>query len=642
MMKNMLYLWVSLLALTWGADAAERTQTLQLNVGWNAVWLEVAPVDVDGAALSVSNVFTSGDCEIDIVALPVEAVGTAEFIVDQSSLFNQPGWAVWRRDPASGQSDLFPVAGNQAYLVHVSKSGVLDGDAAGQLVITGDVVFFTPDWVSGSYNLLGFGVSGTPTFDEFFAGSLLVNGTVGPEQIFRLDSQSGRWEAVNGETDTMRADEACWMLWPLSAASTRYAGPVSMLFSGSRRLNFGPGPGSIEVDDPQGNPGDTLLLTRQELTFGNLDESAHPVTIRKLDPDTAGSGASADELRLYALEPQPESLAWQLAPSGQVTEWSLTNLTGKSGLTVTLGGHRNWSSGDPGRENLYRIEVGLGSGTNFCYHWLPVAAQNAELPTGALGSADALYAGLWVGEVSLNAVTSITEPGNPIRPTTSVAPLQVLIHVDTNGVASLLKHVMLMQTKTVDESIAPDQVLVVDEARIPFFEGIEERDGKRVGRRLETVAYDMPRQMDPVTQADLLDEVAAAFGLTNLNDVAQSNIVTYVDSRQSRPPELAEDYHLSWPLEGGLGPHCIVRTAAGAPLTMDPFHRGNPFRHAFHPRHGAGYAVTRDMEITFDDTDETGLLRGTYRETLTDLVAVPLCMEGRIILQRVSTVGSLE
>ncbi len=622
--------------------AAERTQTLELDVGWNSVWLEVVPVDTNGFALSVSNVFASGDFDIDIVARPVEAVGTVEYVDDPASLFNQAGWVVWYSTPESGENDLYPIEGNQAYLVHVSDSVLDDGESAGTLEVTGEVVFYTPSWVPRNYNLLGFGLSGNPTFEEFFAGSRLDEDTADPYLVYRLDSASGAWEAVELDTDTMNSGEAYWILWPFASSSSEFAGPVAVLFSGLDSLDFGEGPGTIEVDDPQGDPGDTLLLSRQELTLGNLDASAHVVTLAKIDPDTSGEDALNDALRLYALEPQPESLAWQLAPSGQVTEWAITNLAGAGGLTVTLGADRNWDGGASERENLYRIEVGLGGGTNFCYYWLPVTAENADVSDSSLGATDSSYMGLWIGEVSLNAVTSITEDGNPVTPTTSVAPMQLLIHVDTNGVASLLKHVMFMQTKTADDTIESDPVLVLNEEKIPYFEGIEERDGKTVGRRLETVAYDMPRMMDTTTQTNLLDVVADAFGLTNLNEVAESNITLYVNSRESRPPDLEEEYYTSWPLEGALGINSIVRTATDSPLTMDPFHRGNPFRHAFHPSHGAGYAFERSMSITFDDTDEAGLLRGTYEETIIDLIAVPLSMEGSIVLQRVSTVGTLE
>ena len=46
------------------------------------------------------------------------------------------------------------------------------------------------------------------------------------------------------------------------------------------------------------------------------------------------------------------------------------------------------------------------------------------------------------------------------------------LHVDTNGVPSLLSQVMVMQTKTADDDVPPETVLVVNEEKIPFFEEI--------------------------------------------------------------------------------------------------------------------------------------------------------------------------
>ena len=114
------------------------------------------------------------------------------------------------------------------------------------------------------------------------------------------------------------------------------------------------------------------------------------------------------------------------------------------------------------------------------------------------------------------------------------------------------------------------------------------------------------------------------------------------NSRDSRPPELEEEYHLSWALEGGFGPANAVQTPADKPLTQDPFHRSNPFRHAFHPDHGAGFALERTISLTFDDDYEAGRLTGVYEETTEGLAAMPIKTEGRFSLERLTEEGELQ
>jgi len=219
--------------------------------------------------------------------------------------------------------------------------------------------------------------------------------------------------------------------------------------------------------------------------------------------------------------------------------------------------------------------------------------------------------------------------------------MQIIVHVASNGVPSLLSHVMVMQTKTADDGIPPRTVLVVNEQKIPFFEGIEERGGKQVGRRIETVSFDMPRMFDVTTQTNLLIEVATAL-VINVGAVTESDIAAYVNSRQGRPPDLVESYHQTWPLDGGVAPGNAIQTPSNKPLTQDPFHRSNPFRHAYHTSHGAGFALQRTIRLSFDPNYAAGRLTGVYEETTEGLSAMPIKSEGRFTLERISDEGELQ
>ena len=623
-------------AMAAAVHAAEQTQTLTLQAGWNAVWLEVSPTvesgDDAGLAMPIEEVFT--DPDIDIVTRPVAPVGTTEFISDPSATFNQASWVVWHRTSTSGNT-LTRIRGNQAYLIHN------DGRSAITQDVSGEVRFFAPTWAPGSYNLVGFGIAGSPTFGEFFGAAGQSGGVHPVSKIFTLDPSSGKWEGVQSST-TMTPGLAYWVF---AERNSTFAGPVAIDFAGPGGLDFGTGPGDLMLEDANGND---LHLTTRELTFSNVDSAEHTVTLTKVDPATADPDANSDDLRLYRVIPDPGVLGYTLETGMPVVSSPLATLATGTTRTVTLGAERGWISGDPSRENLYRLEVDLGSGTQ--YFWLPADATRADLEGGTLGAADPDYAGLWVGQANLTTVTSIAEAGNPAVATTSTLPIQVIIHVDASGTPSLLSHVLFMQTKTADENVPAEPVLVVDEDKIPYFEGVAVREGKRVGRRVETAAYDMPLLYETSSQpASLLTIIAEANGYEDNGNpdptqVTDADLEAYTVAATSRPAGFVEDYATSWPLEGGLGPGSIVRTADGSELRLDPYHRSNPFRHVFHPRHGTGIQITRSISITFDSTSADGLLTGTYTESLDGLtnLAVPLVASGPLALRRVSDIDTLQ
>jgi hypothetical protein len=96
----------------------------------------------------------------------------------------------------------------------------------------------------------------------------------------------------------------------------------------------------------------------------------------------------------------------------------------------------------------------------------------------------------------------------------------------------------------------------VDEKQIPQFEGIQQREGKRVGYRLETPFFAMPRDLAG-QPASFKEEVTDAAEPGSPTD-EESEI--YIDTRKQRPTELAEIYLLSLPLDGQLEAGNTLRT----------------------------------------------------------------------------------
>jgi len=635
--------------------AQSATQNITLVTGWNAIWLEVSPVytagDKEGLPKSPGDIFGE-DVKIKTVLSPKPLAGTAEFFAktpsDVMTSFNKPEWEQWSNpaqalavDDEDLDDNLSIITGNRAYLIEATAPTTVS--------IEGKVKFRPPTWAPDRYNLLGFGLHGTPTFQEFFEAAGSSHPT---DRIYRLIPSTGNWVKVSSPaTETMNSNEAYWIF---SSGPSTYMGPVAVAFDSAVTgiLRFG-GPGDVVTI---GSGASALHLDLEEITFTNLrtsDTSATPVL------DLINSDEDSGSFTLRTVTPDPDSLGYI---AGNLVDTTLGATASPSSLdetveplsttVLTLGAARNWESGSVGRTNVYRLRTGAGSA-----FWLPVTASlnSVQLSTDTLPDDTAAVAGLWIGEVSVSGVTSFVEDGAPVRAAAAPAPILILLHSNATGQVNLLSQVTVMQTKTADSSIPSEPVLVVDPDQIPIFEGIKERNGKRVGLRLESVAFDMPRDIsvssqsddDPTDSEDDLVDIIAASLSTDANtvirsDVDENTIDSYLVSSSLRPSTLKEVYFKNLLCDGALGSGKTVQTIAGS-LTLDGFHRSNPFRHAYHQKHGKGPKITREISIVFDsDQQVPDRLVGSYEEQITGLAKSRLTLSGSIKLERISAVDRLE
>lgn len=632
------------LLMAWQAGAQTTTQNLSLSGGWHAVWLEVEPVYDSGPNAGLpkapQDVFTNP--AIQVVATPKPLASLAEFFAAEPGsigTFNQDEWEQWKRTDPTNSNNLPMVLGNRPYLIQVTN-----GTAAFGLPLTGKAKFFRPTWTPDRYNLVGFGLEGTVSFDAFFGAS---GGRHPVGSIFQLNT-NGTWQHVTGPT-AMVSNRAYWIF---SSGPSDYMGPVAVRFDNevTGRLAFG-GPSDAKT---VGSGVDLLELDLEEIVFTNLQ--AATAAVPQLDLITSSAGAST--LALHVVRPATDSLSYlrgnqvDSTPGAGASSALGESVAARGTAVLTLGALRSGTFGGGGRTNLYRLKTGTGS-----LFWLPVNATDSDLAVAldpaqpAVGPAT----GLWIAEAVVDHATSIVEDGAPSRATAGKAPLRLIVHAEAGGTVRLLSQVTFMQTKTADPTVAPVPVLVVDPARIPFFEGIKERNGKRVGQRIEAVAYDMPRKTDTTSQSggsgDLLDMIVAESInpattwlsgkdlYTTRASVTAAAIDSYLLFRSIRPPALKEVYAMSLPLSGGIGPG---NTLQGT-LQLDPFHRSNPFRHAFHQQHGKGPQIARTLSLAFDPAQPVAdRLRGTFSETVQGLIKSDLQLSGRFEMRRVSTVGTLE
>lgn len=151
---------------------------------------------------------------------------------------------------------------------------------------------------------------------------------------------------------------------------------------------------------------------------------------------------------------------------------------------------------------------------------------------GQAGAQSSSYRGLWVGEASLSEVNEVSVPldennipraPNPevTTPTSDLAKLRLILHVDASGQVSLLKHVAILARKAGEQVNASDLALVTDERLYGSFP-------PQAAKRISSVAFDFgdPKATMAVTR---IAEAAAstAAGYANAGAVGEAAAVPF-------------------------------------------------------------------------------------------------------------------
>ncbi len=207
-------------------SAMKRTQTISLTAGWNAVFLEVEPLDVAPAKVFEGK-------PVDIAAAYFAQEAPTQYVNNPGTqLFKGLGWGVWYAEnrPDAFLKSLNAIYGQQAYLIHATQ--------AFQWKVDGLASMGAVKWQPNSYNLTGFGVAspGAPSFGEFFVASPAHRA----QPVYRLVNNV--WKQVtNPAAEAMRSGEAFWIYCkgpsdyqgPLSVETSPRAGLLTLDSSGS-------------------------------------------------------------------------------------------------------------------------------------------------------------------------------------------------------------------------------------------------------------------------------------------------------------------------------------------------------------------------------------------------------------------------
>jgi hypothetical protein len=326
-----LLLTVFLTGISWSwMKASEtgllRTQEIPMKAGWNAVFLEVEPVEN-----SPGKVFAG--LPVDKVATRFDGPTTNQFVTDPGvDLFKSRGWGVWYAPdlPEAFLKSLDAVYGNRPYLVHAKSDFIWKP--------VGLVRMREVRWQPDSLNFTGFSVSATggPTFGEFFAGSPSHIG----QAIYRL--VNGRWKKVlQPASETMRSGEAFWIF---CKGGSEYQGPLG-----------------VEVDDRRG-----VVLSGASSEIVLRNSCPHPLTPRL--EHIAGSGPAVPLsilVRSIGDPTDPIRVVGARKPAG-AWDQDLPALEVSSALAIPFE-CRSSEMIDTSQTSIFKITTDIGTET-----WVPV------------------------------------------------------------------------------------------------------------------------------------------------------------------------------------------------------------------------------------------------------------------------------
>jgi hypothetical protein len=405
------------------------TQTIELNAGWNAVFLHV---DTSHDTL---NGLVAGDVTNPILEIwRWNPPSVAQFTEDPAQPTEAPEWTRWVRTNTA--SALQRLTGDTAYLVRVNTDVPTYSWS-----LKGRPVAPRHSWTISGLNLIGFPtvVTDPPRFNAFLAQAPELQSAT-PEIYYYPGGDLGSNNPallpslLFGFTPVKRG-QAFWMR--SGTVFNRYFGPFEVVNSGGGGIDFGAGQSSS-----------TFRLR-------NLSTSNLTVTLRLAASETPPPGQS----NIVGLPPllirgtlNLTNLTYDYTklPAGIPRTWTLAprDLPG-SEVEVVLGLDRSSMASAPGS-----LLAGVLSFTDSLGHtavqW-PVSATAAS------------HAGLWVGQALVNQVAHylksyardadntpvassngnyiVTGVDSSLGPVSKDYPLRLIVHNPEAGNAVLLQRV---------------------------------------------------------------------------------------------------------------------------------------------------------------------------------------------------------
>ncbi len=451
-------LMLGLLNLNIGYSAvASMQQSFDLKPGWNAIHVELEPIEN-----SIETIFSG---------VPIKSVWRwipsklgQDFIQDPAEgLLSIDGWYGYYPEPQPEAflTNLFTITGNTSYLIY------LDGSSNKNVTVTGRPVFSTIQWRPNGFTLTGLPVmpGDEPSFADYF--SLSQEHTNQP--VYRLNS-SGIWEQITDvNATTIKSGEAYWVY---TKGNSNYSGLIDIQLQQGESLEY------------------RTMFTDLSFMLSNTSDVSNFIKIERL-------GGVSMPMKFLNVDPETGEKAWPDLPNSRILE-----LAPGEDLVVKLAVDReNFTEGR--MEQIFSISNEQGA--RYLLHAGASTIQPLSLATRGMrlrGMTEVPIssAGLWAGTVQVKGVSEAQNAG--VEPTSVGKPFafRVLIHVDATGTARLVKNVVQMwQDGTYSTSASnPDYVevddpgyyvLLTDDSLIPNYSGITRRGGQSAGIRFSSIGY---------------------------------------------------------------------------------------------------------------------------------------------------------
>lgn len=192
-----------------------RSQSIQLQQGWNAIYVEIEPRKGSPTELFQGT-------PVEIVAAYNRPVTPMQFIDSPGEVLpDRKGWNVWyapNRDD-SVLTNLSAIQAHNAYLIF-SKT-------AYTWTFEGTPFFGSARWHPNAYSLVGFPIHAAqaPTVANYFGNAAPHS----PLRVYRM--VSGQWSLITQPAQVLMQPGAAY--WVYSKGASAFAGPLDVTFDNS-------------------------------------------------------------------------------------------------------------------------------------------------------------------------------------------------------------------------------------------------------------------------------------------------------------------------------------------------------------------------------------------------------------------------
>ena len=416
------------------------SQKISLHAGWNAVYLEVDPLDDDWASIlsgyPLESIYAWNPRipEVDEIADPDQINAKIANLNEVS-----PKWLHFLPDENEllFLKNLHRAEGGRAYLIKLGITGDFEIDVEGTPVL--------PDihWKENQFNFVGFHIDpeNPPAFRDFFDKSAAHK----DQMVFRLQT-NGNWAAVDlsdpAETTLMKNGEAFWIY---CEGESNFTGSLAISPEFGSSLDFG----------------DRL----HELTLN----------VKNLGSQVAMAEVSGT----FPLYYQNEMLHWysfsgskQIAGVGDSSEGMLTVGIKRHEIPV----------GSP------KLEAALKISNNEMRIYVPMIVEEGPGTSG-----------LWIGNATINQVSSAL-PGveqQVPKDTASIFDFRLILHMNQHTETYLLKEVIQMWKKEVTDPgdpnviLEPAKMVLMTNNHVPdnSYYGANLSNGKMAPARIDSAVF---------------------------------------------------------------------------------------------------------------------------------------------------------